>query len=152
MLFPLRSLFFFTIVCFTLAISCQTAYGRGKSSLCVVTATDTLPMAGCSDSVAVTQIIANAIDLGVPVYNAGLHNECYHVYEWAAYKILYVYGSHCSEVKKILSEAVEKSHGDYSDIDKAWIMRVAFDKILGEPTKTVSPENSSPNKKPDQKA
>jgi hypothetical protein len=96
----------------------------------------------CSDSAAIEKIITDAIALGAPIYNAGLHVGCYRIYEWAAYKILYEYGSHCKEVEKILKAAIEKSHGDYSDIEKAWLMRAAFDKILGQPTIKGSPEKT----------
>ncbi|MGH2564560.1 MAG: hypothetical protein ACRDE5_08605, partial [Ginsengibacter sp.] len=81
-----------------------------------------------------------------PVYNAGLHIECYRIYEWAAYKIIYVYGSDCKEIGTVLKIAVDKSHGDYSDIEKAWMMRAAFDKILGVPTQTSEPEKELLNK------
>ena len=88
----------------------------------------------------VEKIINEAISLGAPIYNEGLHMACYRIYEWAGYKILYEYGKKCGEIEKTLKAAIEKSHGDYSDTEKAWIMRVAFDKILGVSTKTVEPE------------
>jgi hypothetical protein len=31
---------------------------------------------------------------------------------------------------------IEKAQGDYSDLDKVWIMRTSFDKIMGVPTET----------------
>jgi len=62
---------------------------------------------------------------------------CYRIYEGAAYKIIYKYGYKCKEVKRILEAALEKSYGDYSASDKAWIMRMAFDSILGVPTTTT---------------
>lgn len=96
---------------------------------------DTLP-GNCLKNTEIFKIIDDAISLGAPIYNAGLHNGCYRIYEWAAYKILYEYGKSCNEVEKLLKATIEKSHGDYSDIEKAWMMRAAFDKILGVPTKT----------------
>jgi hypothetical protein len=100
---------------------------------------DTIP-GKCPKSEEVEKIISDAISLGAPIYNAGLHNGCYRIYEWAAYKILYEYGKTCADVEKLLKLAIEKSHGDYSDIEKAWMMRAAFDKILGVPTKIEEKE------------
>lgn len=94
----------------------------------------------CPKTEEITKIIGDAIALGAPIYNAGLHNGCYRIYEWAAYKILYEHGKACTEVEKILKTAIQKSHGDYSDTEKAWMMREAFDKILGVPTKTREEE------------
>jgi hypothetical protein len=96
---------------------------------------DTLPY-NCSKTAEIEKIIDDAISLGAPIYNEGLHMACYRIYEWAAYKILYEYSTPCKEVEKILKFAIEKSHGDYSDTEKAWLMRTAFDKILGVPTRT----------------
>jgi hypothetical protein len=100
---------------------------------------DTLP-GECPNNQEIEKIINEAIALGAPIYNEGLHIACYRIYEWAAYKILYEYGKKCPEVEKTLKAAIEKSHGDYSDTEKAWIMRMAFDKILGVPTKTGQSE------------
>ncbi len=99
------------------------------------TITDTI-LNSCSRSKEVEKIIDDAIAMGAPIYNAGAPLACYRIYEGAAYKILYEYGKTCREVEKVLKAAVDKSHGDYSDIEKAWIMRAAFDKILGVPTQT----------------
>jgi hypothetical protein len=101
--------------------------------------TDTLPVT-CSKTPEIEKIIGEAISMGAPIYNQGLHMACYRIYEWAGYKILYEYGKDCKEVEKILKTAIEKSHGDFSDTEKAWLMRAAFDKILGEPTRTGQPE------------
>jgi len=100
---------------------------------------DSIPP-NCPKSPEIEKIINDAISLGAPIYNEGLHMACYRIYEWAAYKILYEYGKSCKEVEKILKTAIEKSHGDYSDTEKAWLMRVAFDLIMGVPTKTGQPE------------
>lgn len=127
---------FTLLLCFTLAMSNLVVYGKDKPAICLENFTDSLQMDKCADSFAIEKIIGDAIELGAPIYNAGLHLGCYRIYEWAAYKILYVYGSSCSKVETILKTAIERSHGDYSDIEKAWMMRAAFDKILGVPTKT----------------
>ena len=97
----------------------------------------------CSKSAEIEKIINDAISLGAPIYNEGMHMACYRIYEWAAYKILYEYGKDCRDVEKILKSAIDKSHGDYSDTEKAWMMRVAFDKVLGVPTRTGAPEKDN---------
>jgi hypothetical protein len=81
-------------------------------------------------------IIDEAISVGAPTYNEGNHLGCYRIYEGAAYKILHKYGSKCKEVRNTLESALEKSYGDYNATEKAWIMRMAFDQILGVPTTT----------------
>jgi hypothetical protein len=93
----------------------------------------------CGKSEEIGRIINEAISLGAPIYNEGMHMACYRIYEWAGYKILYVYGKDCPEVEKLLRTTIEKSHGDLSDVEKAWLMRMAFDKILGVPTQTTKP-------------
>ncbi|WP_431209664.1 hypothetical protein ACQ86N_26410 [Puia sp. P3] len=100
---------------------------------------DTIP-GKCPMNDEIEKIIGEAISLGAPAYNAGMHMACYRIYEWASYKILYEYGKDCLEITKMLKTAIDKSHGDYSDTEKAWIMRVAFDKILGQPTQTADPQ------------
>ncbi len=110
------------------------------------TAKDSIP-GDCPNSPEIEKIINDAISLGAPIYNEGLHMACYRIYEWAAYKILYEYGKSCKEVERVLKTAVEKSHGDYSDTEKAWLMRAAFDKIMGVPTQTGQPERSTAPRK-----
>ena len=90
----------------------------------------------CSMIEEVNSIIQEAISIGAPTYNKGNYLGCYRIYEGASYKILYQHGAVCVGVSKILKIALEKSYGNYSDSDKAWIMRMAFDEILGEPTIT----------------
>lgn len=90
----------------------------------------------CEKTDSVQSAILTAIDIGAPTYNQGNYLGCYRIYEGAAYKILYKYGGACIRVGQILKTAIEKSYGDFSDSEKAWIMRVAFDEILGETTRT----------------
>ena len=90
----------------------------------------------CEKIEAVINIIEEAISVGAPTYNTGNHSACYLIYQGAAYKIIYLYGAKCKQVKNVLETAVEKAQGNYSSTDKAWIMRMAFDQILGVPTET----------------
>src|SRR5258708_27627952 len=62
---------------------------------------DSIP-GDCPKSPEIEKIINDAISLGAPIYNEGLHMACYRIYEWAAYKILYEYGKSCKEVEKTL--------------------------------------------------
>ncbi len=66
---------------------------------------------------------------------------CYRIYGMGFLQIIYEYDKTCSEAGTILKAAISKSHGDFSDTEKAWIMRAAFDKILGVPTKTGAAED-----------
>ena len=90
----------------------------------------------CAKIEAVAETISEAISVGAPTYNQGNHIGCYRIYEGAAYKILHKYGAKCKHVQNILEVALEKSYGDYNATEKAWIMRMAFDQILGVPTVT----------------
>jgi len=90
----------------------------------------------CQKTASIDTIISEAIAVGAPTYNEGNYIGCYRIYEGAAYKIIYKYGLQCEQIKEILQTALNKSYGAYTSSEKAWIMRVAFDKILGEPTRT----------------
>jgi hypothetical protein len=146
MIFKSRSCITTTLLCLILGFNSPGVYAKDKVSSAFILVVDSLPGNVCSDSTAIRKIIDDAIELGAPIYNAGFHIGCYRIYEWAAYKIVYVYGNNCKEVEKILKAAIEKSHGDYSDTEKAWLMRIAFDKILGVPTKVGNPEKESNEK------
>jgi len=91
----------------------------------------------CEKIEAVTYIIEEAISIGAPAYNNGDHAACFLIYKGAAYRIMYLHGTKCKQVKNILETALEKTEGNYNVTEKAWIMRMAFDQILGEPTKTT---------------
>ncbi len=88
---------------------------------------DSTPLT-CGKSVEIEKIITEAISLGAPIYNQGMHMACYRIYEWAGYKILYEYGKDCPEIEKLLKSTIQRSHGDFSDTEKAWLMRMAFDR------------------------
>jgi hypothetical protein len=98
--------------------------------------TNTALTQNCVNIDAIYIVIEEAINIGAPTYNQGNIMGCYRIYEGAAYKIIYKYGGECKEIKDILEAALEKSYGDYSAADKAWIMRKAFDAIMGVPTTT----------------
>jgi hypothetical protein len=114
----------------------DTSITRAKTSgKIIVDSSPELDLANnCKKIEEVYIILSEAIGIGAPTYNEGNHIGCYRIYEGAAYKILYKYGNKCKEVTKILETALEKSYGDYNSTEKAWIMRKAFDQILGAPT------------------
>jgi hypothetical protein len=91
---------------------------------------------GCKSIQEIYQVIEDAIFVGAPTYNAGNQLGCYRIYEGAAYKIIYYYGSQCKDIKKLLKTALKKCDDYFSASDKAWVMRKAFDEILGVPTIT----------------
>ncbi len=90
----------------------------------------------CEKIDAVITIIEEAIDIGAPTYNDRNYLGCYKIYEGAAYKVIHKYGAKCKQINNILEAALEKSYGNYSVTEKAWILRMAFDSILGVPTTT----------------
>ncbi len=134
--------------CLFLCVCCKASQDGFLATIRTISGyrSDSLPIT-CDNSIEIEKIIDDAISLGAPIYNEGLHMACYRIYEWAAYKIIYVYGVTCKNVATILKTAIEKSHGDYSDTEKAWMMRAAFDKILGVPTQAKDPEKESLLKK-----
>ena len=89
---------------------------------------------GCKDIEAVYRIIEETIYVGAPIYNEGNPFGCFLVYEGAAYKILNKYGGKCKDVKKILEAGLKTCNDFYTASDKAWVLRKAFDTILGVPT------------------
>jgi hypothetical protein len=103
---------------------------------------DTTVRIDCPKIEMIGKIIDDAISIGAPVYNSGYHLYCYRVYEWAGYKILYEFAGSCPEAAAIIKTAIDKSHGDYSETEKAWIMRAAFDKIMGVPTQFSEPKKT----------
>ena len=73
--------------------------------------------------------IANAIQVGAPLYNEGNADACFRVYEGAALAIDRKLKS-CVGVKKALGEGVTRAAGLQSPVEKAWAMRDAFDGLL----------------------
>ncbi|MCB0428894.1 MAG: hypothetical protein H6585_14970 [Flavobacteriales bacterium] len=90
----------------------------------------------CKKIEVIRTVIEQAISIGAPTYNQGNHIGCYMIYEGAAYKILYRHANKCRKVTSLLEAALEEAQGDHTATEKAWIMRIAFDQILGVPTTT----------------
>ncbi len=131
----LTAIFKTGVLCLLLLLSNISAQAQAKNRQATKENNpDTTILKNCAKGEQVEKIIGDAISIGAPLYNSGYHLLCYRVYEWAGYKILYEYGKSCKDMERVLKAAIEKSHGDYSDIEKAWMMRAAFDTILGVPT------------------
>jgi hypothetical protein len=74
--------------------------------------------------------LAAAIEIGAPAYNAGDPRGCYEVYACTARLVLNTVAG-AEGAKKILRKAVQRCEG-VSDVSRqAWILRDAFDAVLG---------------------
>jgi hypothetical protein len=74
--------------------------------------------------------VSMAIQLGAPAYNLGDHRGCYEVYACTARMLLRVEGVP-QEVRRLLRDALERASVVPEVGRQAWIMRHAFDAILG---------------------
>lgn len=108
---------------------------RGKSDSAYYRAFRTLLESSCGEMSSVDTLIAEAISVGVPLYNTGSHIGCYRIYEGAGYKLLYLLGDECGKVQDILKTGLKQAESDDTPTKKAWTMRRTFDVILGEPTR-----------------
>jgi hypothetical protein len=121
---------------YLITISLMSMSYRDKSEKCLKEEVLFQISKECARTAEITAIIEDAISIGAPTYNQGNHLGCYKIYEGAAYKIIHLHGAKCKDITMLLNYALDKSHESYTDTEKAWIMRLAFDKILGVPTQT----------------
>lgn len=102
-----------------------------------------------ADASTINRTIEQAIASGVGNYNAGNYLACFRIYEGAAYKMLYKLSSRSTTAEMVLMTALKKADlidskpggtegkGAVSEkaptpsAAKAWIMRDAFDSIVG---------------------
>jgi len=102
-----------------------------------------------ADASTINRTIDQAIASGVRSYNSGEHLACFRIYEGAAYKILFKLAGRSSTAATVLTTALQKADAIDSKADgvgnkgvvtdraptpaaaKAWIMRDAFDSIIG---------------------
>lgn len=89
-------------------------------------------LAGCSsdDRTAVGARITLAIEVGAPLYNAGDHLGCYHLYEATARAIEAALDARCSGPARAMREGRLRALGLPTDSARAWAMRDAFDGML----------------------
>ncbi len=78
----------------------------------------------------VRQLLARAISIGAPAFNLGDSRGCYEVYACTA-RLLVHSASVASEIKDNLRKALEESSVIPDVARQAWILRHAFDALLG---------------------
>jgi hypothetical protein len=86
---------------------------------------------GCTDEELAFTIgsIADAIDVGAPVYNSGNTAGCYHLYLGTAIDISQRLSS-CSGVRNALLAGTTRAAAQRGYPEQAWAMRDAFDGLL----------------------
>ena len=72
-----------------------------------------------------------AIQIGAPSYNLGDHRGCYEVYACTA-RMLLAGVKGADDARQTLREALEQCSTQLDVNAAAWIMRRAFDAVLGE--------------------
>lgn len=72
-----------------------------------------------------------AIQIGAPSYNCGDHRGCFEVYACTARMLLKALKGADAE-KKVLKRALERCATATDVNEQAWIMRHAFDDLLGQ--------------------
>lgn len=98
----------------------------------------------CAELGVADQVIAEAISIGAPIYNAGSPLGCFRIYEGAAYKLLVLVGSGCPELAALVRAGLGRAEADRSFADKSWTLRRTFDTVLGETTSYVEPVEPGP--------
>jgi hypothetical protein len=75
--------------------------------------------------------LAMAIQIGAPAYNYGDHRGCYEVYACTARLMLSAIEG-AEDAKQVLRRALERCRAVKDVKQQAWIMREAFDELLGD--------------------
>ena len=83
----------------------------------------------------VLALLSMAISIGAPAFNAGDHRGCYEVYSCTA-RLLVNSPAAPDTVKDTLRRALTDASTVLNVTRQAWIMRTAFDGLLGEETGT----------------
>jgi hypothetical protein len=87
-----------------------------------------LPVTGVAQ--AARDYIISAIQIGAPAYDSGDHQGCYDVYACTARLILETVED-VAESKTILRRALQECRRQNNPSEQAWILRRAFDRLLG---------------------
>jgi hypothetical protein len=74
--------------------------------------------------------LEKAIGTGAPLYNAGDHEGCYHVYDGTASDVVRKLPAGCSGPARALAEAQRRAASLPDSTSQAWAMRDAFDALL----------------------
>jgi hypothetical protein len=80
---------------------------------------------------AIRTYLALAIQLGAPAYNQGDHRGCYEVYACTARMLLKAVKG-ADEARDVLRRALEQAAVVPDVGQQAWIIRHAFDAVLGK--------------------
>ncbi|WP_020470228.1 hypothetical protein [Zavarzinella formosa] len=88
-------------------------------------------------------MIASAISLGAPVYNTGDYRGCYEIYAATARMLNHIVDG-AEEERELLRGALELTALEVDVNEQAWVMRRAFDTILGEETVEEEVEEPTP--------
>ena len=76
-------------------------------------------------------IIKQAINKGVPLFNSGHRSQTAAIYMKAGKEILEQCSSKtCAKSMKTIKTALKKASNEKSSTTQSWIMRDAFDKVL----------------------
>lgn len=76
-------------------------------------------------------VLLAAIATGVPLYNAGQPERCADIYQMAVLSALLLRGEDMPlENRKVLETAVLQARAAESESDRAWILRLAMDRVL----------------------
>lgn len=86
-------------------------------------------------------MLATAISLGAPVYNSGDLRGCYEIYVATA-KMLNRIIDGADDERELLRRALEEAALEPDVDEQAWVLRRAFDNILGEETDEGDEETS----------
>jgi hypothetical protein len=74
--------------------------------------------------------LGSAIETGAPLYNAGNHDGCYHVYDGTASDVVRKLPPSCIGPARALAEAQKRAASLPDSTSQAWAMRYAFDALL----------------------
>jgi hypothetical protein len=87
---------------------------------------------GCSDTDKrlIVKTLAEAIDVGAPLYNEGKLAACYQIYEGAAADLSQRLPLACRGPKQALSDGRQRAAKLQDPSDQAWAMRDSFDGVL----------------------
>jgi serine protease Do len=83
--------------------------------------------------------VEKAIDTGAPLYNAGDHDGCYHVYDGTASDVMRKLPTACGGPTRALAEAQKRAASLPDATSQAWAMRDAFDALLDVITRKQRP-------------
>jgi len=107
------------------------AAGSGPAIVRKVPLVSTSALDGCSAANLdlVMRTVAEAIDVGAPLYNSGNHAGCYHIYEGAALDLGRKLPASCRGASAVLEAGRKRAAGLPTPTEQAWAMRDAFDGV-----------------------